>query len=75
VLAGREQKIGDICVTANSHETKSLLKSEEEWTLVIVGQTKVKDRLFTVMAHGVWTNRINVKNQQKALADLQAQSP
>ncbi len=27
------------------------------------------------MAHGVRTNRINIKNQQKALAELQAQNP
>jgi hypothetical protein len=72
VLAARILKSGDICVTADSHETKTLLEQEEGWTQVIGGWTKVKGRQFTVMVHGVKINRIDIKNQQKALAELQA---
>jgi hypothetical protein len=41
VLAARRLKSGDICVTTDSHETKTLLEEEEGWTQVIAGQTKV----------------------------------
>ncbi len=75
VLAARKLKGGDICITDNSHETKTLLEQEEGWTQVIGGQTKVRGRRFTVIAHRVRTNRIDMKNQQKALEELQAQNP
>jgi hypothetical protein len=35
----------------------------------------VKGRRFTVIAYGARTNRIEVTNQEKALAELQAQNP
>jgi 2-oxoglutarate dehydrogenase complex dehydrogenase (E1) component-like enzyme len=56
VLAARKLKSGDICVTADSHETKIFLEHEDGWTHVIGGRTNVRGRRFTVMAHGVETN-------------------
>jgi hypothetical protein len=50
------------------------LEQEKGWTQVIAWQTKVQGRRFTVIAHGVGTNRIDTKNQQQALAELQAQN-
>ncbi len=41
VLAARYLKSGDICLTIDSHETKTLLEQEERWTQVIAGRTKV----------------------------------
>jgi hypothetical protein len=41
MLVARKLRSGDICVTTYSHETKTLMKQEEGWTQVIVGQTKV----------------------------------
>jgi hypothetical protein len=75
MLAERKLESGDIYITADSHETKSLLELEEGSTQVIGGRTKERGRRFTVMAHRVRTNRIDIKNQQKALAELQAQYP
>ncbi len=75
VLAAQKLKSGDICVTTDSHQTKALLEQEEGLTQVIAGRTKVQGRRFTVMVHSVRTNRINTKNQDKALAKLQAQNP
>jgi hypothetical protein len=72
VLAARKLKSGDICVATDRHETKTHLEQDEEWTQVIVGRMKVRGRRFTVMAHSVRMNRFNTKNQQKALAELQA---
>jgi hypothetical protein len=37
--------------------------------------TKVKGQWFTVMVHAVRTNKIGTANQEKALAELQAQNP
>jgi hypothetical protein len=37
VLAARKLKSGDICVTTDSHETKTLLEQEKGWTQVISG--------------------------------------
>jgi hypothetical protein len=62
VLAARKLKSGDICTTADSHETKILLEHEEGWTQVTGGQTKVRGRQFAVIAHGVRTNRNDIKN-------------
>ncbi len=70
MLAARKLKTRDICVIADSHETKTLLEDEEVWTQVVGGQTKMRGRQFKVMAHRIRTNRINIKNQQKVLAEL-----
>jgi hypothetical protein len=51
------------------------MEEEEGWIEVIAGRTQVKIRRFTVMAHSVRTNRIEVANQGNALAELQAQNP
>jgi hypothetical protein len=51
------------------------MEEEEGWTKVIATRTKVKGRHFTVIAYSVRTNRIEVTNQEKALAELQAQNP
>ncbi len=56
ILAARKLKSGDSCVTADSHETKTLLEHKEGWTQVIRGRTKVRGLQFTVMAHRVRTN-------------------
>jgi hypothetical protein len=75
VLAARKLKSGDIAIIADSHETSKLMEEEEGWTKVIAGRTKVKGRRFTVMADVVRTNRIEVANEEKVLAELQAQNP
>ncbi len=58
VLAARKLNSGNIVIMADSHETKNLIKQEEEWTKVIAGKTKVKGLRFTVMVHTVRTNRV-----------------
>ncbi len=55
--------------------TKNLIEYDDGWTKVIAGKTKVKKRRFRVMVHTVRTNRIETANQEKALAELQAQHP
>jgi glutathione S-transferase len=75
VPAARKLQSGYILVTADSQETKNLIDQEEGWTKVIAGKTKVKGQRFTVMAHSVRTNRIETENQEKAIAELQAQNP
>ncbi len=42
---------------------------------MIAGKAKVKGRRFRVMVHAVRTNRNETANQEKALAELQAQNP
>jgi hypothetical protein len=74
VLAARKLKSGDICVSTDSHETKTLLEQEEGSTQVNAGRTKLQGRRFTVMTQSVRTNRIDTMNEQKALAELQAQN-
>jgi hypothetical protein len=74
-LAARKLESGDILITADSYETKNLIEQEEGWTKVVANKTKVKRRRFTVMVHAVRTNRIETANQEKALAELQAQNP
>ncbi len=73
MLAVQKLKSGNIAIIADSHKTSKFME-EEGWTKVIAGRTKVKGRRFTVMAHAVRTNRIEVANQEKALAELQAQN-
>ncbi len=75
VLAVRKLDSGNIVITADSHETKNLIEHEEGWTNVIAGKTKVKGPRFRVMVHTMRTNRIETANQEKALAELQAQNP
>jgi hypothetical protein len=41
VLTARKLETGDICITANSYETNTLLEHVERWTEVDGGQTKV----------------------------------
>jgi hypothetical protein len=72
VLAARKLKSRDIAIVADTHETRKLIEEEEGWTKVIAGKAKVRGRQFTVMAHSVRTNRIEVANQEIALAELQA---
>jgi hypothetical protein len=75
VVAARKLESGDIVITADNEVTKNLSEPEEGWTKVIAGKTKVKARQFTVIAHGVRTNRIETTNQERALADLHSQNP
>jgi hypothetical protein len=42
---------------------------------VIAGKTRVKGQWFRVMVHTVQTDRTETANQEKALAELQAQNP
>jgi hypothetical protein len=74
VLAAWKLDSGDSVITADSYETKNLIEHEEGWTKVIAGKTKVKGRRFRVIVHAVRTNRIETANQEKALAELQAQN-
>jgi hypothetical protein len=62
-------------ITADSYKTKNLIEHEEGWTKVIASKIKLKGRRFRVMVHAVRTNRIETANQEKALAELQAQNP
>ncbi len=62
-------------ITADSYETKNLIEQEEGWTKVIAEKIKVKGQQCTIMVHAVGTNRIETANQEKALAELQAQNP
>ncbi len=41
---------------------------------MIIGKTKVKRQWFRVMINAVRTNRIETANQERALAELQAQN-
>jgi hypothetical protein len=75
MLAAHKLDSGDIVIIADSYETKNLIEHHEGWTKVIAGKTKVKGRRFRVMVHAVRTNRIETANQEKALAELQAQNP
>ncbi len=75
VIAAQKLKNEDICVSTDSYETKTLLEQEDGETQVIAGRTKVQGRQFAVMAQSVKINRIDTKNQEKALAELQAQNP
>ncbi len=75
VVDTRKSNSGDIAIIAESYETRKLMEEEEGWTKVIAGKTKVKGRRFTVMAHSVRADRIEVANQEKALTELQAQNP
>ncbi len=74
VLTAQKLRSGDILITADSHETKSLIELENRGTKVIAGKTKVKRRQFTVMAHANRTYGIKTANQEKALTELQAQN-
>ncbi len=42
MLRAQKLQSGDIIVTADSYETKTLIEQEEGWTKVIAGRTKVK---------------------------------
>jgi hypothetical protein len=61
-------------ITADSREAKNLIKPEKGYTKVIASKTKVKGRRFRVMVHAMRTNRTESANQEKALAELQAQN-
>jgi hypothetical protein len=61
-------------ITADSYETKNLIKHEKGRTEVIADKIKVTGQRFRVMVHAVKTNRIETANQEKALAELQAQN-
>ncbi len=74
VVAARKLESGDIVITADDEVTKNLIEQGEGWTKVIAGKTKVKARQFTVIAHGVRTNRIETTYQERALADLHSQN-
>ncbi len=74
VLAAKKLDSGDIVITADSYETKNLIEHEEDWTIVIAGKPKVKGQMFRVMVHAVRINRIETANQEKALAEQQAQN-
>jgi hypothetical protein len=74
VLATRKLDSGDIMITADSYKTKNYIEHEEGWTKVIANKAKVKEQRFGVMVHAVRTYRIETTNQEKALAELQAQN-
>ncbi len=61
-------------ITAYGHEIKNLTEHEEGWTEVIASKIKVKGRWFRVMVHAVRTNKIETANQEKGLAEQQAQN-
>ncbi len=46
----------------------------EGWTKVIAGRSKVKGRKLKVIVHSVRTNKVETANQEKAIAELQAQN-
>jgi hypothetical protein len=75
VLAAWKLKSRDIAIVADTHMTRKLMEEKKGWTKVFVGKTKMKGGHFTVTAHSVRTNRIEVANQEKSLAELQAQNP
>jgi hypothetical protein len=72
VLAVLQLKTRDIVVIANSCETRKLIGTDEGWTKVSAGRTKVKGILFTARAYAIRTNKIKVTYQEKALPELQA---
>jgi hypothetical protein len=51
------------------------MEYEYSWRKVIAGKTNIKGQQFTVIAHAVRTNRVEMANQENALAELQAQNP
>ncbi len=74
VWAAQKLQRRNICITIDSHGTKTLLEREERLTQVITRQTKVRGSQFTEIALRVRKNGIDTNNQKKALAELQAQN-
>ncbi len=50
------------------------MEQGEGLTNIIAEKTKIKGQRFTVMVHAVKTNWIETDNQEKALAEQQAQN-
>ncbi len=62
-------------ITADSHKTKNVIEQDERWMKVIEEKTQTKGQQFTIKVHAMRTSEIETANQEKALAELQAQDP